>query len=216
MQWILVGLFIVVSGLLCVFNWQPITLYFLGNSSKTAFMTVSLPLAVWIILFTFNGILTGLILQILNRFSSPPSSPRRPRQWSEPPSAPSPPNPPLREPDWERPVPKEWDIEEPPRNVVNPLPNPPETPQPEIKDSFTAESSTFQPKSSEFEAPQQPLSSSRKGSVYTYRYQDKDKTSATRRSPSSSVYDADYRVIQPPSPESENTELSEENKEEWI
>lgn len=224
MRWLVVSIGIGIIGLLCWFNGQPIALYFLGNSPQTALFSLSLPFAVWILLFILAGVVTGLILQIFHQFAAP-SSPRRSRQRFEPPS-------PRRsafktqKPDWEQEIPKEWDIEEPPETVTQPRYPSASPPQPEIKDrfssdtppepSFTSEFEENPPNSppvTDFERPKSPKQTTREGSVYTYTYSPK-RDRPTKPS-ADQIYDAPYRVITPPDEKSDNFDDHPE-EEEWI
>ncbi|MFN7338969.1 MAG: hypothetical protein ACK5TF_04590, partial [bacterium] len=66
MGWIMVLFAIAVGGLLIWQNLGAITLVFFGG-----IMTVKLPLAVWVLLFTLAGIISGLTLQFLYSFGRP-------------------------------------------------------------------------------------------------------------------------------------------------
>ncbi|MGK7932462.1 MAG: hypothetical protein AB4041_13660 [Microcystaceae cyanobacterium] len=219
MRWIVVAVIIVVSGILCWSNWQPITLYFLGNSAQTALLSLSLPLALWVLLFTLAGFITGFFIQVLNRLVSASPTPRRPRQRVTSP----PPQPmgvsPNSERDWEQQRPNEWDIEEPPHSPTQTSYSPPPTPKnpdPPPQDRFKAESpsvaksSEQTPLDAEVKASSPPQKTTREGSVYTYTYREKgDRPAPPTANSSDQVYDANYRVITPPSNEPEP-------EEDWI
>lgn len=140
MRWF-ISLLILASGAIFFFqNQQPITLFFLGNSAKTALFTLTFPLGLWVILFVVAGILTSLFIQGLAAISRPivqaaPTAPRRNRSRPTPP--PRSPEPPPRQPepktriqepvtpqwDWDNPIPEADDWEEEPR--TEPLPTEP-------------------------------------------------------------------------------------------
>lgn len=114
-------------------NRDPVLLYFLGNSDKTALFVVSLPLGLWVIGFILLGVLISLVLQILNRMGKPAKisqarpSPRPPTA-PQPPRSPQPTPPPrstepMRSPvannkdwEWDNPIPEaeDWEVEEMP------------------------------------------------------------------------------------------------------
>jgi hypothetical protein len=71
MGWIMVLFAIAVGGLLIWQNLAVITLVFFGG-----IMTVKLPLAVWVLLFTLAGIISGLTLQFLYSFGRPLAAPK--------------------------------------------------------------------------------------------------------------------------------------------
>lgn len=140
MRWF-ISLLILASGVIFFFqNQQPITLFFLGNSAKTALFSLTFPLGLWVILFVVVGILTSLFIQGLAALSRPivqaAPAPRRPRSRPTPP--PRSPEPPPRQPepktriqepvtpqwDWDNPIPEadDWE-EEPPR--TEPFPTEP-------------------------------------------------------------------------------------------
>lgn len=76
---------VIVSAILTVQNSQVVPLYFLGNSAKTAILTLTLPLGVWVLLFTLAGLLTSLILRGFLR-SPRPTAPQR--EFNPKPNAP--------------------------------------------------------------------------------------------------------------------------------
>jgi len=82
---------IAVGGLLIWQNLGVITLVFFGG-----IMTVKLPLAVWVLLFTLAGIISGLTLQFLYSFG-------RPLAAASPPGN-----------DWERDSGDDWNFDAPP------------------------------------------------------------------------------------------------------
>ena len=118
MGWIMVLFAIAVGGLLIWQNLGAITLVFFGG-----IMTVKLPLAVWVLLFTLAGIISGLTLQFLYSFgrpvAAPKASPRIGNNPTVPPPSPRPtyiqdsaPSPPSN--DWERDSGDDWNFDTPP------------------------------------------------------------------------------------------------------
>lgn len=244
MRWIiLVGMGIVVVAVF-FFNRQPITLYFLGNSQDTALLTFTLPLAVWILLFTLAGIVTSLLIQLLTLGRNSPQSRtgsgfRRPRQPFTPPRQPSGEFS-ARESEWERNLEDEgWNIEQPPAETTLPRYEENYTDKrPVIEDRESIKEDEPRNQSPNFETSQTPKTASRQGSVYSYTYREsssrstdvvkptetpqdtkpKDSTppsDSSPKKPSNSVYDANYRIITPPQPETPNSQR-EEGEEDWI
>lgn len=88
---------VLVSAILTAQNLQVVPLYFLGNSAKTAVLTLTLPLGVWVLFFTLAGLLTSLILRGFLRSPRPAAAqqaaakpkPNKP-QWASDVSARSP------------------------------------------------------------------------------------------------------------------------------
>lgn len=183
--------------LLLVQNWSPVLpLVFLGMKSK------ALPLAIWILFSTAAGAFTTVFVTSLFNFSNffagqrrqtPPRSPatstaRSQTRKEEPTPRPSPPasdrktestrtGDPLN--DWETDDnTDDWDFEE--KQQQAPTPNSQNT---QVRDSKT------------YERQQEPSSSYKSDSVYSYSYR-QPKNSGVGKT--ESVYDADYRVIIPP------------------
>lgn len=179
--------------LLLVQNWSPVLpLVFLGTR------TLPLPLAMWIVFSTAAGVFTSLLITILlnipidfggqeeerqRPFKSTATSPRGKAAFREEPfskpsratgatgktdSATS-----NRFDDWDTNDSRtdDWDF-----------------------DSAPPEPRTSGPQTT-YERQQEPQSSSKSGSVYSYNYRDPKNTAVGK---TESVYDADYRVIRPP------------------
>ncbi|MGL5033287.1 MAG: LapA family protein, partial [Microcystaceae cyanobacterium] len=108
------------SGLVfMVQNQEPILLYFLGNSDKTALFSFALPVGLWVISFILLGVLLSLLFQALSRVGQPvtPSRPApRPPKATKSPKTPVSPPPPIAPPPpvspptdrwgWENPIPE--------------------------------------------------------------------------------------------------------------
>lgn len=185
-------------------NWSPILpLVFLGVKSQP------LPLALWIIMAIALGVITSFLLQIalylpqsslLARIRKLEASSRRPfaRQsektqpqpttssYADSPSsyADSPqPQSTVEEIeenlDEEEPISEEWD----------------DWQQPEPRASSSSEVPRDR---TTYERQQEPKSSSQSGTVYSYGYRDPNNSGVGK---TETVYDADYRVIKPPSPQ---------------
>ncbi len=181
-------LLVILGGLalLLVQNWSPVLpLVFLG------FTTPALPLAVWILISLAAGAGTSLaiasLFKIANYFAQPKRSQKR---QVKPPSRPQPASNSYTErptqeasknnssaDDWlDEPINDEdWHLEE----------NPPEK-----KDS-----PPYSQDSRSYEVNNEPKSSKRQGSVYSYNYREPESSGVGK---SESVYDADYRVLTPP------------------
>jgi len=238
-------LFLLVSGIIFLLqNRDPITLFILGNSSQTALFSLTLPLGLWVILFIGLGILTSLLLQVLQSLGTPKVSvsPRPPARPRPPQPAPrrSPPPPSREKWEWENPIPEadNWEdpeplVDRPPdrpkappedRPVVNlprrdaPTPEPPLSPPVDIPPASVKAEDLKQ-----FEVNQSPQQSNREGTLYSYTYREprrtKTQTDSTSEIPSSPapakpVYDADYRVINPASRSPDATTWEED--EDWV
>jgi hypothetical protein len=219
MGWIVVLGVIGIGGLLLWQNLSGITLLFFGG-----IMTVTLPIAVWVILFTFTGIVSSLTLQFLygfgRSFAQPKASPPMPSRPSSPPPSPSPSSRPEREreetrspipsvsppsTDWERESGgDDWSRETPP-------PEPTVRQNPEIFDRFDKTVPNEEP--TDFEVPQSPKASTQTGSIYSYSYRT---AKQTRDQNADQVYDANYRIIIPPSREVTDEPAKAEEEEDWI
>ena len=153
-------LVLLLSGLGLIFflqNRDPVLLYFLGNSDKTALFVLSLPLGLWVIGFILLGVLISLVLQVLNRMGKPdkisqarPSPRPRPQTAPQPPRSPQPTPPPrstetMRSPvangkdwEWDNPIPEaeDWEVEDTPQTVD---PRPGSSPLPKVEAKEDAE-----------------------------------------------------------------------------
>ena len=204
MGWIMVLFAIAVGGLLIWQNLGAITLVFFGG-----IMTVKLPLAVWVLLFTLAGIISGLTLQFLYSFgrplaapkASPPIannpkvSPPSPRPTYIQDSAASPPG-----NDWERDSGDDWNFDAPPEKPTT------------IQDREEFPPRVADGEKTNFVKP--PQDSSQTGSVYSYSYRT---AKQTRGEKADQVYDVNYRIITPPAQdENEDREVNKADEEEWI
>ena len=154
-------LVLLLSGLGLIFflqNRDPVLLYFLGNSDKTALFVLSLPLGLWVIGFILLGVLISLVLQILNRMGKPAkisqarSSPR-PQTAPQPTRSPQPtppprPTEPTRSPvannkdwEWDNPIPEaeDWEVEDLPEIPRTVDPRPGSSPLPKVEAKEDAE-----------------------------------------------------------------------------
>lgn len=142
----LLFLALTVTGLIVFLqNRQPVTLFFLGTSQQSALASLTLPLGLWVVIFTVMGIVTSLIINGLSRIGQPsqrrsPTSSGNPApqgfEPEPPPRSPSPSSTPRYQPpepepvvnqnewDWDDPIPELADWDEPPA----PSPPPPENP----------------------------------------------------------------------------------------
>jgi hypothetical protein len=204
MGWIMVLFAIAVGGLLIWQNLGVITLVFFGG-----IMTVKLPLAVWVLLFTLAGIISGLTLQFLYSFgrplaapkASPPIannpkvSPPSPRPTYIQDSAASPPG-----NDWERDSGDDWNFDAPPEKPTT------------IQDREEFPPRVADGEKTNFVKP--PDDSSQTGSVYSYSYRT---AKQSRGEKADQVYDVNYRIITPPAQDqNEDREVNKADEEEWI
>ncbi|MCW6038966.1 hypothetical protein K4A83_22320 [Spirulina subsalsa FACHB-351] len=208
MQIFVLLLLVLALTLLVAQNWVPLLPLVLFGAT-----TVSLPVAIWLVLAIASGILTSILLQILNyRPVSGSSRPRTPPQpapryrESENPSEGAKTrlqdsngwDRPLSE-DWDAPGEEEWDIEEPPRERTIPRPRPRE----DYRDS---------PRS--YEVPQPPPQTQKEGTVYRQQYGERTPQPTPEESArqTDNIYEADYRVITPPF----RPDSSPEEEEDWV
>ncbi|MCU7244971.1 MAG: hypothetical protein NT917_18025 [Microcystis aeruginosa WS75] len=204
MGWIMVLFAIAVGGLLIWQNLGVITLVFFGG-----IMTVKLPLAVWVLLFTLAGIISGLTLQFLYSFgrplAAPKASPRIANNPKVPPPSPRPTyiqdsaaSPPDN--DWERDSGDDWNFDAPPEKPTT------------IQDREEFPPRVADGEKTNFVKP--PDDSSQTGSVYSYSYRT---AKQTRGEKADQVYDVNYRIITPPAQdENEDREVNKADEEEWI
>jgi hypothetical protein len=172
--------------IILVQNLSPsLPLMFLGMRTQ------ALPLALWILLSITAGIFTSLIITSLLKFASylslqeqqliPKSIPTSPRVRQNTPPPKSPP-PPINQVDDEF---DDWDTNR-------------------HQDDWNDEENS----ESEETSPNQQSSSSRRSSVYSYSSQEPKNTAVGK---TESVYDADYRVIIPPSPKSGKNQATDDD-----
>ncbi|MFB8790781.1 MAG: hypothetical protein U7123_18475 [Potamolinea sp.] len=211
-------LLLLVVGSLALFalnNWSPVlAVQFLGMNFPT------LPLAAWIGCAIATGAITSFLLQFLSSISSGYSRKRfaepdeeeeeRPQtrqgSWqnreNQPPpinnssqTAYTPPPPPRETPknksasDWEETVDENWDLGQ---------------------ESAATRSNSVSERAS-YETQQQPQSRSQSGSVYSWSYREAKDSGVGK---TDAVYDANYRVITPPSQPTTKPE-EEEDDEDW-
>jgi len=204
MGWIMVLFAIAVGGLLIWQNLGVITLVFFGG-----IMTVKLPLAVWVLLFTLVGIISGLTLQFLYSFgrplAAPKASPRIANNPTVPPPSPRPTyiqdtTPSARGNDWERDSGDDWNFDTPPEKPTT------------IQDREEFPPRVADEEKANFVKP--PEDSSQTGSVYSYSYRT---AKQTRGEKAEQVYDVNYRIITPPAQdENQEREVNKGDEEDWI
>lgn len=222
---------------------------FFGNLAS-----ITLPIAAWVFLFVAAGAITSLLWRVILPSQRPSVSrnfeAERSRPYTPPPSPPrtpiasdyrppqdyvrSPVDTPIKTPvtppqsDWEKTPPKEewddWEIEKP---SLETTPEPPQTFEDGDRSERKLEEDLEKDNAPVFEVEQQPKTSTRTGSVYSYTYrepkdkQDKAKEPTTKiqkeERKSDRVYDANYRVIRPPYRENVETQKrQDEEDEDWL
>lgn len=228
-------LLLVLGGvaILLISNPQPIALYFFGTNATTALFSLQLPLGIWVILASLAGMMTSLVIIGLNR--SPQRSPARstappPQRRNFPEPEPQPVYPPsatsgtdwnaASRREWNPPREDDWNIEEAPVQSTQP--------QDQRERSFFQRevirdkeviTDEIQP-SPNFEAPQEPTTTTRQGSIYSYTYRElrdsppEPEPTPPKKQPSESVYDANYRVVTPPYRSTSNSDGEEDD--EWV
>lgn len=214
---------LVVSIIFILQNQQSLALVFFGTK------TIQLSLAVWVLIFTGAGVFTSLLLQFLYRsfwktiadqgkVNIPPRDPVSPartqqtvreifqqkkepsdfRRFSE--TIPSPTDSKINS-EWDREnQSREWDLETPPSEPTF------------IREQRKEVEPNLPQQSSSFEVQQQPKTTSRQGSVYSYSYKE---AKPAEGHPPHQVYDANYRIITPPDGETSPKPINEED-EDWV
>ena len=194
------------------------TLFILSNLSSPAIPLVflgiqmpGLPLTVWISGAIASGAITSFVLQFLSYLQSgsqrqgqfnrvSPRGVRSERFTTETPKASySPPNPPNRTTksasDWEESADKDWNFDG-------------EGGGKSQREEFEETRSP----SSDYEANQEPASTSKTGSVYSYTYRETSKSGVSK---TDGVYDANYRVIVPPYQKPPDPPKEDNEDEDW-
>ncbi|AVQ70673.1 MULTISPECIES: hypothetical protein [Microcystis] len=204
MGWIMVLFAIAVGGLLIWQNLTVITLVFFGGM-----MTVKLPLAVWVLLFTLAGIISGLTLQFLYSFGRPLAAPKASPRIANNPTVPPPsPRPSYiqdtaasaRGNDWERESGDDWNFDPPPEQPTT------------IQDREEFSPRLADEEKANFVKP--PSDSSKTGTVYSYSYRT---AKQTRGEKADQVYDVNYRIITPPAQDqNQDREVNKGDDEDWI
>ncbi|NES24985.1 MAG: hypothetical protein F6K41_40270 [Symploca sp. SIO3E6] len=236
-----IWLLVVILGLLILFassNWpsEPITLVFLNREIAT------LPLIVWIGNAIAAGAITSFCLQLLNQmsrgyskqnlreFREVPPRKRSERREAPPtdtfeyedevPYTPSTPEVPTSQrsvsSDWDTKVKRDWELEQEPASSkferdweLEEEPVTSKSSQQDFERDFTQANQVSV--RTNYEVPQEPKTSSKVGSVYSYSYREKEeKDSGVGRN--DKVYDANYRLIRPPSKSPVETR---EDEEDW-
>jgi hypothetical protein len=221
--------------LFVVQNLPPVSLVFFGSNP------VTLPLSIWIVLFTGAGLISSLIIQALNNLSSltsaPDNIPQKPSSYSPPSPAPSSPstsptatikNTSLEEkPAWENYSPEKINSrsESVKMEKINNFeadwelehrerPWPQGEQRQETIETNQTESNQEVPN---FEVQQTPQTKSRSASLYSYKYRERSQIRPKfkpKSQPKDEVYDANYRVITPPYRDN-NQPINEDEDEEW-
>lgn len=120
--------------------------------------------------------------------------------------------------DWDQPPSDDWDGEASTDSRQSPPDDLP--PRTTPSDAAPSDSRSGYDERSNYEAPQQPRTASRSGSVYSYGYRDSDEERTSKRK---MVVDANYRVIvppysspEPPPPPPPPPVEPEENADDWF
>jgi hypothetical protein len=192
---------LVLIALLAAYNWSLVLpIVFLGMKTQ------ALPIWLWIGLSIGAGFCTSLLLQFFNylqnralvtRFSQRSTEPLRYHQRTETSdrqTSYTPPNQPSNnddESDWDAASNEDWEFEEETETT-------PSDRAAAVKDDIP-----------DYEARRTPTSSQTSGSVYSYSYRQPEDASVGK---TESVYDVNYRVINPPNWESDRQpEVQEES-----
>ncbi|BAU65442.1 hypothetical protein STA3757_28270 [Stanieria sp. NIES-3757] len=214
-----------VLGILFVQNQELIALrFFCGDLNQAClYRSTNLPLAAWLGIFIFAGVLTSLIWQFFNSLVTNTQSERIPSQRyttaRENPTG-------INDrsgyrnnpPDWEQQGQDDWNIEEaPPEPMIRDL-NQSEARSARAfpRDNFeqdTSRTEYSQPKTN-YEVQQQPTSVKHSGSTYSYKYREAGAKQSEK--PEETVYDANYRTINPPNQVDTNESSFNEDEEDWV
>jgi hypothetical protein len=205
-----------VLGILFVQNQELIALkFFCGDLNQAClYRSTNLPLAVWLGIFIFAGVLTSLIWHFFNSLVTNTQSERIPSQGyttarENPTRINDRSNYRNNPPDWEQQGQDDWNIEEAP-------------PEPQIQDrTFTrdnfeqdrSQTDYSQPKTN-YEVQQQPTSVKHSGSTYSYKYREAGAKQSNQGD--ETVYDANYRTIKPPNQVSTNESIPNDDEEDWV
>jgi uncharacterized integral membrane protein len=210
-------------------NQQSIALVFYGIT-----IPIQFPIAVWVLLSLLAGVITSILLQILNGLGRSKSKEREATRKPEPPRTAKttvnskqtrsqkkenkPPERPIKEElEWDAPSQKkvDWDGKEiePEPDLVR-----------EIKDDFPFKAQP--PLEKNYEVEKKPVSENRSGSVYSYSYgkntKRDDRVEKVKKEDKAEpkkvdrVYDANYRVIDNPKDDRPPTKSLNEDDEDWI
>ncbi len=163
-------------------NRQPMSLVFFNSTP------VTLPLAIWVFLFTAAGALTSTCLTYFNWIAFAGIAPKATEP--DPPSF-EPPKPPREYRTENMRGEDEWNIEEPPAEPTN------------LREDYDSTST-------EEEYNDERDSSD---STYSYSYREDHPSETSSREP---VYDANYRVITPPYRQNLQQEEEDPDEEDWI
>ena len=233
---LLLPLLILVSTVVFLIqNQQTVTLYFLGINAKTALFSLSLPVGIWVILFSIFGILTSLIIQLVNQFSSSLS----PRDFTFYPQSPeiSGSSPSSKKTDWGKTSQRNWgkieqDFEEEDGWDIDKPPTQPTFTREKLERKLQEE----EEQTTGFEVRQPPRKAFHQGSIYSYTYRELRDSENSRLSQESveplpnkpetlesnnktvdRVYDANYRVLTPPyRKDQESSNFDQEEEQDWI
>jgi len=206
-----IWLLVVIMGGLILFassNWpsELVTLVFSNREIAT------LPLIIWIGIAIAAGAITSFCLQLLNQLPRSYSN-QNPREFREVPRqtrsvrrevpqtdtseyktpyTPQPPKIPTRASnatsDWDTKIDKDWELEE--ESATS------KSTQSDFERDLSGSKQVSIP--TNYEVPQEPKTSSKVGSVYSYSYREKEKKDSGVGK-GDEIYDANYRVIRPPS-----------------
>jgi hypothetical protein len=169
-------------------NTQVVPLVLFGSTIAT------LPVGIWILGAVFSGILTSVILQLINPSKIPAAPQFSPQQTNRNP--PNYPRSPRQSGSNERPF-------TPPENI-----NIKNKEEQKIKDTRTPEIKE------DINKPASETERVKKDSVYSYSYPKDREKMANKKD---QVYDANYRVIQPPYQQNQEQSLPEDlEDEEWV
>lgn len=200
-------------GLFVAQNWSSSALAIMFLGMKTPV----LPLAVWILIALIAGFLTSCFLQLFSSLLLSPSPARIRRPAVPRPSRPRPE--PAERREWREAsdaVPEQEDVTAYSADQDSDWDDEPEEadewedweeeePAPRTKSYQTVEE-----KPRDYEVRQEPKSVSRSGSVYSYSYQEPSGSGVGK---TEDVYDAEYTLITPPSPEYDPQ--TNQQKDDW-
>lgn len=235
MKLLLLLLIIISTVVFIIQNQQPVAIYFLGTSAKTALLTLEFSVGIWVILFSISGILTSLIMQFLNQLSSSYS----PRNFTFFPQLPklSEYSPFSKKADWGKTSQRNWDkieqeFEEEDSWDIEKPPTESTFTRRELEQKIQEE----EEQATNFEVQQFPKKASRQGSVYSYTYRElrdsedgslfnesvkpppkKQENPKSKSKNVDQIYDANYRILTPPyRNDQEYSNFDQEEDQDWI
>jgi hypothetical protein len=114
--------------------------------------------------------------------------------------------------DWEDGESDDWNLDEPSKQ--------PNSTRENLEQSIREEESKLRSESKIYEKPQNPETVNRSGSVYSFKYKESGESGESKEKKTDRVYDANYRLINPPIQTSQqdrqSKQTNEEDDDDWV